>query len=50
MLEKIKVNQIQHFYRCLVKEIIVSGLAIKQEIQTLAMDDLVECMVQAGNG
>ena len=34
----------------MVKEIIVSGLAIKQEIQQLAMDDLVESMVLLGNG
>ena len=28
----------------------MSGLAIKQEIQQLAMDDLVESMVLLGNG
>ena len=37
----------QLFYHCLVKQVLVSKLALKQELQSFAMDHLTDALVPA---
>ena len=49
MLDKVRVSQVQTFYYSLVKQVLVSKLALKQELQSFAMDHLTEALGSQAN-